>query len=432
MLRRGAIAAEPYTADVKAVVLALLAAVVTACSSAGAERSARDLEWRTLPEVPTPRSEVAAAATGDGRILVVGGYAPPSSTVATVEIYDTAAGRWSTGPSLPIAVNHAMAASAGDAVYVFGGYTGAGAVSDQAFAFRNGGWEPLPPMPEARAAGGAATAGSGGSQRIYVVGGLGQSGHATSTLVFDPGSETWSTLPGLRQPRDHLGVAGTPSSVFAVGGRTSAGNLATAEELPVADGEWRPLADMPTARGGMAATATRGGLVVAAGGEDLGAGGETFDEVEALTAGGSERSWMVLPSLPTPRHGLGVVAVGDTVYVLAGGRTPGLSFSGTNEAITLVAVERLRCAGRTATLVGSARRDTLAGGRGHDVILSQGGEDTVRGAGGADRLCGGTGSDRLRGGPGRDRLVGGGGADRLAGGGGLDRCIGRDGGRCER
>jgi hypothetical protein len=27
--------------------------------------------------------------------------------------------------------------------------------------------------------------------------------------------------------------------------------------------------------------------------------------------------------LPTPRHGLGVVAVGDAIYVLAGGRQPG-------------------------------------------------------------------------------------------------------------
>ena len=45
--------------------------------------------------------------------------------------------------------------------------------------------------------------------------------------------------------------------------------------------------------------------------------------------------WRSLPPLPTPRHGLGVVAVGDTVYVLAGGPRPGLHTSAANEAIHL-------------------------------------------------------------------------------------------------
>jgi hypothetical protein len=31
--------------------------------------------------------------------------------------------------------------------------------------------------------------------------------------------------------------------------------------------------------------------------------------------------------LPTPRHGLGVVTVGDAIYVIAGGRLPGPSGS---------------------------------------------------------------------------------------------------------
>ncbi|MGH2738102.1 MAG: hypothetical protein ACRDHH_04745 [Actinomycetota bacterium] len=39
--------------------------------------------------------------------------------------------------------------------------------------------------------------------------------------------------------------------------------------------------------------------------------------------------------MPTARHGVGVVAVGTTVYVIAGGVEPGLSFSGAVEAIDL-------------------------------------------------------------------------------------------------
>jgi hypothetical protein len=53
-------------------------------------------------------------------------------------------------------------------------------------------------------------------------------------------------------------------------------------------------------------------------------GGEaahTFDQNEAyepLTA-----SWVTFVPLPTPRHGLGVVAVEDAIYVIGGGPQPG-------------------------------------------------------------------------------------------------------------
>jgi hypothetical protein len=38
--------------------------------------------------------------------------------------------------------------------------------------------------------------------------------------------------------------------------------------------------------------------------------------------------------MPTARHGLGAAVVGDTIYVIGGGESPGLSVSGTNEAFT--------------------------------------------------------------------------------------------------
>ena len=39
--------------------------------------------------------------------------------------------------------------------------------------------------------------------------------------------------------------------------------------------------------------------------------------------------------MPTPRHGLGAVALGDRIYVLAGGDTPGGSATALNEAFAL-------------------------------------------------------------------------------------------------
>ena len=82
------------------------------------------------------------------------------------------------------------------------------------------------------------------------------------------------------------------------------------------------------------------------------------------------------------------------------------------------------CAGKPATIVGTARNDVLRGTRKADVILALGGNDVVRGARGNDIVCGGPGNDRLFGDSGSDRLLGEAGRDRLTGGAGRDRLVG--------
>ena len=77
------------------------------------------------------------------------------------------------------------------------------------------------------------------------------------------------------------------------------------------------------------------------------------------------------------------------------------------------------CAGREATIVGTARPDKLRGTNGDDVIAAKGGDDTVVGLRGDDLVCGGGGADVIRGKSGRDRLRGGRGKDELAGRGRL-------------
>jgi non-specific serine/threonine protein kinase len=80
----------------------------------------------------------------------------------------------------------------------------------------------------------------------------------------------------------------------------------------------------------MSAAATSNGFIVAVGGEERTG---TFDETEAydIDAG----VWISLPPMLTPRHGLGVAAVGTVVFAIAGGVEPGLSVSSVNEAIDL-------------------------------------------------------------------------------------------------
>ncbi|MEV8633159.1 PQQ-dependent sugar dehydrogenase [Streptosporangium sp. NPDC051023] len=98
------------------------------------------------------------------------------------------------------------------------------------------------------------------------------------------------------------------------------------------------------------------------------------------------------------------------------GRIRGLTVTGT-----------AACAGRTATVTGTARDDVLRGTTGPDVIVGLAGRDTVRGLGGDDVVCGGEGNDTLLGEGGNDVLYGGPGRDDLNGGAGDDTLHGRRG-----
>ncbi len=70
----------------------------------------------------------------------------------------------------------------------------------------------------------------------------------------------------------------------------------------------------------------------------------------------------------------------------------------------LAGTARARCFGRSATIVGTRRRDVLVGTPYRDVIVGLGGNDTIRGRGGNDLICGGAGRDYIVGGRGRDRV----------------------------
>jgi Tol biopolymer transport system component len=83
-----------------------------------------------------------------------------------------------------------------------------------------------------------------------------------------------------------------------------------------------------------------------------------------------------------------------------------------------------KCAGRTATIVGTARSETLLGTSGRDVIVGQGGNDRIRAGRGNDIVCGGSGRDRIGGGRGNDRIGGDSGNDRVNGEQGNDRVSG--------
>jgi peptidoglycan/xylan/chitin deacetylase (PgdA/CDA1 family) len=106
--------------------------------------------------------------------------------------------------------------------------------------------------------------------------------------------------------------------------------------------------------------------------------------------------------------------------------------------IPTAAANRLapECAGRPATIIGTAGDDELQGTRGDDVIVGLAGNDTIVAGPGNDLVCAGPGNDVVSGGSGADTLFGAAGddflngdtgPDRLSGGPGADLLVGEPG-----
>ena len=294
---------------------------LTMVAAAGAAQA----PWQAHAPLPEPRTEVAAGLAR-GEIVVVGGFTAGGGNSPRVDAYSLERNSWRRLADLPLAVDHAAAASANGTVYVAGGYGGDRRPLKAVFALRQDGfWRRLAPMPDARAA--AAAAISRG--KLYVLGGVdGRGGLAGAAFALDLRTGRWARIPGPSR-REHLAAAAVGGKVYALGGR-SAGidtNTNRFESYDAKARRWTRLAPIPQARGGTGAAYLNGRIVSV--------GGERPQGTIASVYGYELRTkrWRRLPDLPTPRHGLGVVAAGGRVYVVAGGPEPGLTVSGALESL---------------------------------------------------------------------------------------------------
>jgi non-specific serine/threonine protein kinase len=103
----------------------------------------------------------------------------------------------------------------------------------------------------------------------------------------------------------------------------------------VADEEWERLPSMPTPLGGLGASI--------AGGELIAVGGETptkvLGTVESYDI--ASKTWAPAEPIRPGRHGMTVVAVGETIYALGGALEPGHANSTkTAEALTVASATR--------------------------------------------------------------------------------------------
>jgi N-acetylneuraminic acid mutarotase len=186
--------------------------------------------WQDLTPMPTARG-AGAAALVDGVVFIVGGRPPAGNAM---EGYDVAVDSWQTLPPLPTAFdqrNHLAAAAIGGRIYVAGGRYDGGSFSSpmtdslDVFDPVSAEWSPGAPLPRPR--GGVNGVAAHGC--FHVFGGEGSGiGEANDVFpdhdVYDPSSNSWSSLPPLPVPVHGVtGAVFLGSLIYIPGGGTSSG-----------------------------------------------------------------------------------------------------------------------------------------------------------------------------------------------------------------
>lgn len=297
-------------------------------SEPGSTASGPGNTWASLALMIEPRQEVGVAAIGN-RVFVAGGFRANGSTANTLEIYDVSANAWSMGAPMPAAVNHPGAAAVGGRLYVIGGSLASGASTNavQEYDPTRNEWALRAPMPTAR---NAVVAGVRNG-RIYVAGGA---PGGRDLEAYDPAADRWERLPPMPTPRNHLAGGFVGDRLFAIGGRPP-NTLATNEAFDAAAGAWTSRTAMPTGRSGHGAAVVRGCLYVFGGEGNASRPDGVFPQNEAYDP--RSNTWEALAPMPTPRHGIGAVAMGDRIFIPGGATAQGFGATAAHEVYTVPA-----------------------------------------------------------------------------------------------
>jgi N-acetylneuraminic acid mutarotase len=299
--------------------------------------------WTAGAPMPTPRTEVTAAVLEDD-IYVIGGFDEFGQVTDIVEVYNIANNTWSKAAApLPEPLHHTAAASYNGKIYVVGGYTAPWSPSNKLFIYDpvQNSWQEGKSMPTARGALNVNFV----NGILYAIGGSSDI-PLGSNEAYDPSSDNWTSKALMPTARHHAGSAVVDGKIFVIGGRISGSleNISVNEAYDPEQDIWiTNLEAMPSKRSGIAAAAAPpagGAAATADNASSINAsniyvfGGEeplrTFNNNEKYDA--TTNKWTSEPPMPTARHGLTAVYIGDDkIYVIGGGPQPGLSVSGVNE-----------------------------------------------------------------------------------------------------
>ena len=300
--------------------------------------------WVGRAALPLPRSEMAWATQWAGRIHIVGGYGEGRVDRAYHHVYDPGEDRWFNGAPLPRGANHVAVAADADRVYALGGFIEQNRNPDHnayAYDVASDRWDKIAPLTRPRGAAAAVVLGG----RIHLIGGASEPTMERASVgwheVYDPQADRWSVLKALPGARDHVGSLAHDGRIHIVGGRFNTFEYNTGLHhvyLPDRD-TWQERAPLPTVRSGHGLVDYRGRFFAMGGEAGVVERGQitqarVFGQMESYDPAAD--TWQSHAPMPTPRHAVGAVAIGDWIYVAGGGAvTGGAVQSAVHEAFTL-------------------------------------------------------------------------------------------------
>jgi N-acetylneuraminic acid mutarotase len=158
--------------------------------------------------------------------------------------------------------------------------------------------------------------------QIYVVGGFDTSGGMTDAAeVFDPSTNTWSSIPNLPEARHHIGLVGVNGKMYGIGGFVVENSSWVVRgdvfEYDPASSSWSMKAPMPIPHGEHVAAAYEGKVYVI-GGRDEGFRNSRHTQIYDPETD----TWSEGELMPTARNSAAVAVWNSHIYVI-GGRTTG-------------------------------------------------------------------------------------------------------------
>jgi len=322
---------------------AMLAVIASLVFAMAASAQMPTSPWKKGAPFPQPDEELYGVAL-NGKMYVIGGWDDGKAVGVNYE-YNPAADKWTKKQPMPRPAHHAALAAANGKIYVMGGFVvpkdtaipvgGAWEPIDNAWEYDPAAdsWKSLPPLPGKRGSALAAEV----SGKIYVIGGattvdgskdpfftfFGPSKVLSTNDVYDPATNKWESRTPMSVARNHAFGAAVNGKIYVIGGRTghgfilSATNTDVVEEYNPINNTWSaPKERMPTARSG-GAWGTDGRRIYVAGGEvtttELVGAFKAIEAYDVLT-----NSWMTLPSMPMPRHGVAGAVIGNRFHLVSG------------------------------------------------------------------------------------------------------------------
>lgn len=281
-------------------------------------------DWNFKPGLPNLR-EGGAAITFQDEIYVFGGMrindaneSVISNKTSHLKLNDYNPNKpWESVISLPEARKGMSACLHNENIYLFGGINADDSYSAQILKYLplNAKWESgLANLPVALAYTSCVTVGD----KIYITGGIGDSGAANTVYIFDPLNETAELIeaPTLGQARYLHGSAVVNGRLFVAGGTNGTDILPSVTSYaPETDDAWRDELRMNDARSGFALISISDKLYAFGG---TGFDQESLRSVESVNTADPESAWQAEKSMPFANTEYSATQHEQTIYFYGG------------------------------------------------------------------------------------------------------------------